>query len=140
MNDLDLYRQLGLGRWQMLQRGASSFEATHFHPPTNVHETEESVVITVEVAGLREGEYEIVLSEAERVLTIVGRRQPPLAEGNKVVHHRLEIQAGSFAVQVDLPAALEQGGQADASYVDGFLVVTLPKAKARHVPVRLLNA
>ena len=139
MNDLELYRRLGLGRLQMLQRSASPFEGTYFQPATNVHETDESIVVTVEVAGLREGEYEIVLSEGDRQLTIVGRRQPPVAEGTKVVLHRLEIQAGSFAVQVDLPAALRQNGEAEASYGDGFLVVTLPKAQPRHVPVRLAN-
>lgn len=139
MNDLELYRRLGMGRLQSLQRGVSPFEGAYFEPATNVHETDESIVVTVEVAGLREDEYEITLSESDRQLTVVGRRQPPVTEGNRVVLHRLEIPAGSFAVQVDLPAALQQDGQAEASYVDGFLVVKLPKAQPRHVPVRLLN-
>lgn len=140
MNDLELYRRLGLGRLQMLPRSASSLEGAYFQPATNVHETDESIVVTVEVAGLREGEYEVVLSEGHRQLTIMGRRQPPVAEGNKVLLHRLEIQAGSFAVLVDLPAALQADGEAEASYIDGFLVVTLPKAQPRHVPVRLVKS
>lgn len=138
MSDQSLYRHVGLGRLEMLQRGPSPFEGTHFHPPTNVYETENSIVVVVEVAGLHESDYEISLSNGDRLLTIMGRRQPVDAETNKVTFHRLEIQYGGFVTQVHLPWPLEATAEATATYDDGFLVITLPKAPIRQVPMRVV--
>lgn len=138
MSDHSLYRHVGLGRLEMLQRGSSPFEGTHFHPPTNVYETETAIVVVVEVAGLHEGDYEISLSNGDRLLTILGTRQPVDSEANKVAYHRLEIQYGSFVTQVHLPWPLEATSEATAAYTDGFLMVTLPKARTRQVPMRVV--
>lgn len=139
MSEKALYRHLGLGRWDMLQRGALA-EGRHFHPPTNVVETEDQVIVTLEVAGLQEGEYEISLSEADRLLTIAGRRQQPDLAGKRLVYHRLEIQYGEFLAQVYLPGPIEQAEPVEATYEDGFLMIVVPKAKPRQVPVRFLGA
>lgn len=138
MSEHSLYRHVGLGRLEMLQRGPSPFEGTHFHPPTNVYETESSIVVVVEIAGLHEGDYEISLSNGDRLLTIMGRRQPVDSETSKVTYHRLEIQYGSFVTQADLPWPIEATSEATAAYGDGFLVVTLPKARTRQVPMRVV--
>lgn len=138
MSDHSLYRQAELGRLEMLQRGPSLFPGAHFHPPTNVYETETSLVVVVEVAGLRDGDFEVSLSSGDRLLTILGRRQPVDSETNKVTYHRLEIQYGGFVSQVQLPYPLEPAAEATATYTDGFLTVILPKARARQVPLRMV--
>ena len=140
MTDKTYYRHLSVGRLEMLHRGLSTLEGTHFHPPTNVVETADSVVIIVEVAGLQEGDYEISLSDSDRLLTVAGRRQSPSVEANRVVYHRLEIPFGGFVVEVHLPWALERAENATAVYDDGFLMITLPKAKPRQVTVRYVEA
>lgn len=133
MNEYDLYPQFGFGRIKILQRGASTVDGMHFQPPTDVYETDEAVVVRIEVAGLQEGEFEVTLTNAGRAVQVIGRRQPPGSEAGRVIFHRLEIQHGSFAVELDLPAALEAGQEPVADYEDGFLTITLPKARTRHI-------
>lgn len=140
MSENALYRRLGLGRWEMLHHGLSAAEGRHFHPPTNVVETDDHVVVTLEVAGLQEGEYEISLSDSERVLTVAGRRQQPDLTSKRLVYHRLEIQYGNFWAQVQLPWPIEQADEIEATYEDGFLMIVVPKAKPRQVPVRFVGA
>lgn len=137
-NDDALFRQVGLGRLRMLSLDRSAFDGTVFNPPTNVVETDDTVVITIEVAGLEEGSYDIAWSNTDRVLTVTGRRYPPSSEG-RVTYHQLEIHQGRFVSQVYLPWPLADAGEATASYTDGFLVVVLPKAKPRQVPVRVIT-
>ena len=46
-----------------------------WRPPTDVYETDDSVVVVVEIAGLGEGDYTITLSG--RTLLISGERRDP---------------------------------------------------------------
>jgi HSP20 family protein len=99
-------------------------------PPTDVYETDESVVVVVEIAGLSEGDYTVALSG--RMLEISGERRDP---AEKLAYQQMEIRHGRFRTQVHLPWALEALGQR-ATYEDGFLKILLPKAQIRRVPVR----
>lgn len=101
-----------------------------WRPPTDVYETDESVVIVVEIAGLGEKDYSVLLSG--RTLIISGERRDPV---EKLAYQQMEIQHGRFRTEVHLPWALEPAGQ-QATYADGFLKVILPKAQVRRVPVR----
>ena len=103
---------------------------TVWRPPTDVYETDDSVVVVVEIAGLGAGDYEIVLQG--RTLTVSGERRDP---AEKLAYQKMEIRHGKFRTQVHLPWALESSGQA-ALYENGFLKITLPKAQVRRVPVR----
>jgi HSP20 family molecular chaperone IbpA len=139
MKDESLYEHAGLGRIRIHQRGRDVYEGAYFRPPTDVCETDDSVVVTVEVAGLEDGAYAVTLSNADRTLTVSGRRHLPGVEA-RVTYHQLEIQQGKFVSQVYLPWALSDTEEVTASYVDGFLVVNLPKARPRQVPVRAVVA
>jgi HSP20 family molecular chaperone IbpA len=46
-----------------------------WRPPTDVYETDDSVVVVVEIAGLAEGDYTVTLSG--RALLISGERRDP---------------------------------------------------------------
>ncbi|MER2598310.1 MAG: Hsp20/alpha crystallin family protein [Caldilineales bacterium] len=135
MNDYELFRHLGLGRLSLLQHTLAATDGA-FQPPVDVYESDDTITVTLEVAGLQEGSYEVLLDPAARTLTVVGRRQGPAGEGSKITYHRLEIPYGAFAVEVALPATLETQGEPEAVYGDGFLVVVLPKARARQISVR----
>ncbi len=137
MVDEFLYQHAGLGRIRVLQRRRDALEGAYFRPPTNVYETDDAVVVTVEVAGLEPDAFQITLAAAERLLTVSGKRHLPTVEG-KMTFHQLEIQQGGFVSQVYLPAALADADNASATYVDGFLVINLPKAMPQQVPVRTL--
>ena len=73
-----------------------------WQPPTDVYETDESIVVVVEIAGLREGNYSVVLSG--RTLMVSGERRDP---AEKLAYQQMEIRHGKFRTQVHLPWALE---------------------------------
>ena len=100
-----------------------------WRPPTDVYETDDSVVVVVEIAGLSEGDYTVTLSG--RTLLISGERHDP---AERLAYQQMEIRHGRFRTQVHLPWALEPQGQ-QASYANGFLKVVLSKAQVRRVPV-----
>jgi HSP20 family molecular chaperone IbpA len=137
MSDRILFGQIRLDRMQSLHERSATREGARFRPPTDVFETEDAIVVTIEVAGLNDDELEITLSESERLLTVVGRRQSLGAELNRITFHRVEIPYGEFAVDVPVPWPLQGSEAASAYYHNGFLVVTLPKSQPRQVAIRM---
>ena len=104
-----------------------------WHPPTDVYETADSVIIIVEIAGLQEGDFELTFRN--RVLTISGRRRDP---ARKVAYHQMAIRYGDFRTRVHLPWPLQARDEGiQATYQDGLLRVELRKAEARRVPVTI---
>lgn len=112
---------LAPGRWGVWPHSNT------WRPPTDVYETDEAVVVRVEIAGMREADFTVNLHEQQ--LTITGARSDP---SSKVAYHQLEVRYGEFRSEVYLHWPVEQAGIA-ATYQDGFLVVSLPKA--HRVPV-----
>jgi HSP20 family protein len=123
-----VYREnYGSPRWNMASE-------TIWRPPTDVYETDNAVVVVIEIAGLGPDDYEILLRG--RTLTVAGIRRDPT---EKRGYQQMEIRHGRFRTDAHLPWPLEPSGQ-EASYVNGFLKIVLPKATARRVPVRATAA
>jgi HSP20 family protein len=99
-------------------------------PPTDVYETDASIVVKIEIAGLSPEDFSISL--AHRVLAIRGVRQDP---ASKLVYQRMEINYGQFQTEVYLPWPVNERAEIEATYEQGFLTILLPKAPARRVPV-----
>jgi HSP20 family protein len=95
-----------------------------WRPPTDVYETPESVVIFIEIAGMDPDKIQVEFSD--KILRVSGRRQD---KHLRAACHCLEVQYGEFASEVYLPGHYNVDG-IDAEYKDGFLTITLPKAKA----------
>ena len=98
-------------------------------PPTDVYETHESIVVKVEVAGMAEDDFAITYSD--RNLIVAGIRRDPAA---KLGYHQMEISYGEFRTDVRVSEAVDVDG-IEASYTDGFLLVTLPKVGVHRVVV-----
>ena len=98
-------------------------------PPTDVYETEEAVIVRVEVAGMREEDFEVTLEE--RFLTIRGTR-PDISE--RRAYHQLEIPFGEFVSDVELPVPVA-ADQIEAIYQSGFLRLVLPKKTPHQIRV-----
>src|SRR5512143_23761 len=92
-------------------------------PPTDLLEGADAFTIRVEIAGMREQDFEVVLEND--VLTISGSRSDP---SERRAYHQMEIRFGKFATAVALPSPVDVE-QARAEYTDGFLIVTLPKVR-----------
>ena len=99
-----------------------------FAPPVDVYETEDEVVVRMEIAGIDPAAIDIMIMRNERLVTIRGKRRDPAA-GQPRNYHNMEIECGLFSRQIRLPADVDET-QAAAHYSDGFLVVALPKAKS----------
>lgn len=100
-----------------------------WQPPTDVYESEKSIIVLVEIAGMREAEF--VISLEKRMLVISGEREHQKHTGAFL---QMEILSGKFITVVELPAAV-QYEKVSADYTDGFLRVELPKSEAVRVNV-----
>lgn len=98
-------------------------------PPTDGYETEDAYVVRVEIAGMREDDFEVALEN--NTLLISGSR-PDLPE--RRAYHQMEIHFGKFATAIDIPGAIN-AEDAVAQYTDGFLLVKLPKLKPNQIKV-----
>jgi len=113
-------------------------DALHLHvavrshvwrPPTDVYETEEAILVRVEVAGMRDADFSIILDG--RYLSIRGVR-PDVSE--RRAFHQMEIRFGEFSSEVELPAPV-MIKDIQAVYSNGFLRILLPKARPQRINV-----
>jgi HSP20 family protein len=102
-----------------------------WRPPTDVYETDQEIVVKVEIAGMRQEDFQIGFND--HTLTIAGQRRDPVG---KLVYQNMEISYGDFRTDVRINWPLEQS-EIEATYEQGFLFVKLPKARQRRVPIRV---
>jgi HSP20 family protein len=100
-----------------------------WNPPTDVYETEDNIIVRVEIAGMHDGDFSIELNG--RLLSIRGVRQDA---SERRAFHRMEIPFGEFYIELALPYPIEPG-RVEAIYHNGFLRVILPKARPRQIPI-----
>jgi HSP20 family protein len=111
------------GQWVLARHGQV------WRPPTDVYETDDNIVVKVEVAGMTENDFAITF--VGRALVIAGIRRDT---ASKRGYHQMEILYGQFRTEVYVPEAVEVN-DIEAVYRDGFLEVTLPKIASRHVTI-----
>lgn len=105
-------------------------------PAVDVVETDQSVVLTAELAGVDPKDLELRV-EGD-TLYLQGQRsfEKEVKEEN---YHRVERSYGSFARSFALPASVDSD-QAKAEYKNGLLTLTLPKreeAKPKTIQVEI---
>ena len=94
-----------------------------WRPPTDVYETEENLIVKMEIAGMRDEDLEVVVQD--NLLLISGSRSDSI---ERKAYHQMEIPFGKFSVGIDLPVRVDTEN-ATAEYKDGFLTIQLPKEK-----------
>jgi HSP20 family protein len=112
------------GQWRLTNRSHV------WHPPTDVYEVEEAVIVRVEIAGMQEDDFSIALSD--RNLVIRGFRSD-VAE--RRAYHQMEIFFGEFMSEVELPCPV-MVDQATAEYRMGFLRLVLPKVRPKIIRIK----
>ncbi len=100
-----------------------------WRPPTDVFETEQAVIVRVEIAGMHEDDFSISLTGDQ--LTVRGNR-PDVQE--RRAYHQMEIAFGEFTVEVILPAPI-LADKVNAEYQTGFLRLEFPKDKPKKIQV-----
>ena len=94
-----------------------------WRPPTDVYETEEHVIVKMEIAGMRDEDLEVTVQDD--LLLVSGSRSDTT---ERKAYHQMEIPFGKFSVGIELPVRVDTD-RATAEYKDGFLTIQLPKEK-----------
>jgi HSP20 family protein len=110
-------------RWRLITRPLL------WRPPTDVFETDETVVIRVEIAGMREVDFSISIED--RFVVVRGVRQDT---SERRAYHQMEIPFGEFSTEIELLCAVNSHG-IEAVYQDGFLRLVLQKLRPYQIKV-----
>ena len=116
-----------------LQHGEVAGAST-FAPRLEVVEREGEYVVTAELPGLEEKDFQVEVHG--NVLTLRGEKRSEQT-GEREGRHFTERVYGAFRRGIELPVEV-QSEKASASFKNGVLAVTLPKAetaKVRNIPV-----
>lgn len=101
-----------------------------WRPPTDVYERDDSLVVRVEIAGMKEEDFLIQLDQ--NLLVIRGARTDL---NERRAYHQMEINFGEFLTGVDLQVPIDVEN-VRAEYQNGFLWVFLPKTQPRIIKIK----
>src|SRR5262245_28546740 len=116
-------------RRQILHTVSWHVRASVWSPPTDVYETGEGFVVRVEIAGMSEQNFEVAI---ESNIVMISGNRPALNE--RCAYYQMEIRSGKFEIAVEVPAPIEVE-RVTAEYLDGFLMINLPKIGERRIEV-----
>lgn len=112
------------GQLAGLGQGAGEAEAGAWLPPLDVSETEQEIVLALDLPGIPQDRVEVEVDDG--TLTVSGSRERRAREGERF--YRVERRFGSFTRSVPLPSGIDEGTiQADVR--DGVLEVRIPKPR-----------
>ena len=94
-------------------------------PNTDVYETDNGLVVKVELPGMKSENLEITMEDNR--LRISGNR-PDACRAHHCNFLGMEISYGPFVSELDLPSGYDLA-QAKAIYVNGFLRIDVPAAQ-----------
>ncbi len=100
-----------------------------WHPFTDVIRTTKGYLVRVEVAGLEDGDFEVILEGGN--LLIKGERRE-LSPHEKVAYHQMEISYGPFEIVIPLEFSIKES-EIEAKYERGILEIFLPVKKENKV-------
>ncbi|MBM3933643.1 MAG: Hsp20/alpha crystallin family protein [SAR202 cluster bacterium] len=116
------------GSYPMLRRMHASgytLSQTCWVPAADVYETESSIIVTVELAGVSEEDAEVTLYN--NALVVEGNRTlPPMPEQG--AYRSAGIRQGQFRVEIELSSPVDPD-RVNAAYQSGLLQITLPRAR-----------
>jgi HSP20 family protein len=109
--------------WHVRQR--TMLTARDWRPATDVVDLGDSVLVTVELAGVPEHEIDISLYADH--LVVSGTRTDHRPADAQAAYLEAGIHYGPFRAEIRLPSPVD-GERVTASLDNGFLVITLPRA------------
>jgi HSP20 family molecular chaperone IbpA len=110
----------------IIRSGEGGVRLSGWRPNVDLYETEASIVVTVDLAGVDPDSIDISVSG--RRLIVTGSRAPVVRARARRIHH-LEIPYGPFQLAVDLPGSVD-ATNSEADWTNGLLEVTLPFPQA----------
>ncbi len=111
------------------------WESIEWIPAIDVSETNDAVIVKIDVPGVKPEDMEISL--VDNVLVIKGEKKKE-EEEKKENYYRMERYYGSFMRSIQLPCEVDEN-KIEASYKDGVLKVVLPKKPEEKKKVIKIN-
>lgn len=109
----------------LLQQFGASTGERGIIPPMDMYQTKDAMVVEMPLAGIDPEQVEVAVENGS--LTIKGSMERK-TEVDEKDYYRKEVRSGSVFRRVALPTAVQEG-KAQASYENGMLRVTIPKAQ-----------
>jgi HSP20 family protein len=94
-----------------------------WEPPVDIYETEDALVLEVELPGVSKDAVSVELHEHTLTLSGERKREPSITGGQ---YHREEGRYGAFQRAFRMPTIVDQA-KVQATYKDGVLALRLPK-------------
>ncbi len=122
---------------RIIERAFGRDRQAPWMPAMDVYETDERVVVTVELPGIKAEDVEVSVEDS--TLSVGGKREFA-SEVKQESYHRIERRYGSFSRAVTLPPQVDTG-KVDARFDDGVLTVEVPKIeKAKPTKIQIKGA
>jgi len=110
---------------RLIERAFGRERHTPWMPAMDVYETEDKLVVTVELPGLSAEDVEVQVEDS--TLTVSGKREFS-SEVNEEHYHRIERRYGAFSRAVTLPPLVD-ARKVDAKFEAGVLTIEVAKAE-----------
>lgn len=110
----------------MNRRSSTSVNRPSEFPAVNIWSNEENIIVTAELPGVQVDDVNLTVHNDQ--LTVRGKRQCHECAENEVFHRR-ERGFGEFVRTIGLPFAVDSE-KVDATFSNGILKITLPRAEA----------
>ena len=123
MNDLfnEMERLIYLS---FMQKAYLNVSTGYWSPPTDVYETADSIIVYVEIAGVKKSD--ISITYKNNCLLISGERKKFFPKYTNMLN-RMEIESGKFFKKLRINIKINEE-DIQAEYHDGILEITLPKS------------
>jgi HSP20 family protein len=127
--------------WEEVEKWFEEFKeiwpeikSAEFIPPVDIYEKGDNLVVETQIAGIEPENVEI--SVEDNTLIIKGKSERK-SEVEDEDYYRKEVRYGSFYRAISLPTPVI-GDKAEATYEDGILTITIPKAaKAKEKKIKV---
>ncbi len=104
---------------------ASPFDGPRWSPPADLSETDESIIVEMNLAGIQS--HVIRIDMTTRSITVSGSREET-SDRQSRVYHMLEIERGSFERVIHVPVPV-QPSSAEVGFSEGLLTIRLAKMR-----------
>jgi len=117
-----------------MTRPLMTTHSTGWIPDADIYETEEEIIMTINLAGVRKEDVEVFLYED--YIYIRGRRQQPVEESMILRYHQLEIGYGDFERAFHIPVSIDRNS-IEAVWSDGLLRIHMKKQESGPRTIRV---
>lgn len=109
-------------------------EETLWHPSCDVYETDDELVIKLDLAGISKDDINITFVPG--AIVIRGSRLDNAGEDKKRFYHKIEISQGWFEKIIPLPETISDKVKSSV-YRDGMLDIRIAKEKSKTVEIKI---